>query len=389
MATIPRLAKCRQCGANWLTRPLSHAPLKKKRMAGRAWSGVWPSGEKTYASSSAPSFSLYTYPCAWASNARLRSITAIADLAEGVVAAGSDMKSMTGCRMAASPTLTGPCPAGNDFFGGRCVEIRQRKRAEPTPMHRPAPRPVILLLMLVAALATASTRAQTTPAPASLRLELERLYASWKSAMVAKDLTAWAKTTSRAQQMMVRNTIVSQKRDWPRSLFSLAMLPPDLDGLRLAGSQAVGDQARLIYYGRIDFRIDDTRSPPDNALVLDFVREGGVWRYFVGRYFNLRNDPALARRASTGDMSFLGTEHALTGQAPAVPKPCPHPDYAGQLRVSSFGYTTRVQLGEFHNATITGRTSTDMITGGLNKGPTPLTVTVQPLPDVPGRTAQS
>src|SRR5690606_7647328 len=34
MAISPRWAKWRQCGANWLTRPLSQALLKKKRMAG-------------------------------------------------------------------------------------------------------------------------------------------------------------------------------------------------------------------------------------------------------------------------------------------------------------------------------------------------------------------
>ena len=68
--------------------------------------------------------------------------------------------------------------------------------------------------------------------------------------------------------MMVRNTIVSQKRDWPRALFTLAMTPPETRGLRLVGSQQLGAEARLVYHGRIDFQLDDPRRPPDAVLVL-------------------------------------------------------------------------------------------------------------------------
>ena len=65
--------------------------------------------------------------------------------------------------------------------------------------------------------------------------------------------------------MMVRNTIVSQKRDWPRALFTLAMTPPETRGLRLVGSQQLGAEARLVYHGRIDFQLADPRRPPEYA----------------------------------------------------------------------------------------------------------------------------
>ena len=136
--------------------------------------------------------------------------------------------------------------------------------------------PLRLLLLLLAVLILAGSpvaMASPAPVPPPLTAELERLYASWKTAMSSRDLAAWSRTTARARQMMVRNTIVSQKRDWPRSLFALAMTPPEIRGLRLAGSQLLGAEARLVYHGRIDFQIDDPRRPPDAVLVLDFVQE--------------------------------------------------------------------------------------------------------------------
>jgi|GEM_PF-420298 len=246
---------------------------------------------------------------------------------------------------------------------------------------------LLTALLVLAALVCASasaTAAVPGPVPPPLTTELERLYSSWKSAMSSRDLTAWSRSTARARQMMVRNTIVSQKRDWPRSLFALAMTPPEIRGLRLAGSQLAGAQARLVYHGRIDFQIDDPRRPPDAVLVLDFVREPVGWRFFASRYFNFRDYPAESAAVARGDLSFLNTPTmALTGVPPPVPRPCPSPDYAAQIRVASFGYTTRVKLGDHHQDVITGRATTEIVVGGLRRGATPLTLEVEPLPEVP------
>jgi len=224
------------------------------------------------------------------------------------------------------------------------------------------------------------------PSPVSppLTAELERLYASWKTAMISRDLAAWSRTTARSRQMMVRNTIVSQKRDWPRSLFALAMAPPEIRGLRLAGSQALGAEARLVYHGRIDFQLDDPRRPPDAVLVLDFVREPAGWRFFTSRYFNFRDYPAESAAVARGDLGFLEVPSlALTGVAPAVPRPCPVPDYAGQIRVASFGYRTKVRLGDYHADEVMGRATTEVVQGGLRRGPTRLVLEVEPMAEVP------
>jgi hypothetical protein len=221
------------------------------------------------------------------------------------------------------------------------------------------------------------------PADPRLVVELERVYSAWKSAMTGRDLDRWAQHTARSRQMAVRNTIVSQKREWPRSLFSLAMMPPEVEGLRLAGSEFVGDQARLIYHGRVDFRVGDSRTPPDGALVLDFAREPGGWKFFGQRYHNLQNDAELSRKVARGDVSELnGPASALTGRAPPVPAACPMPDYAGQMRITAHGYSVTVKLGGHHGDTVVGRSSNEIIIGGLKRGANPLTVTVQPLNQV-------
>jgi len=66
-----------------------------------------------------------------------------------------------------------------------------------------------------------------------------------------------------------------------------------------------------------------------------------------------------------------------------VPRPCPSPDYAGQIRVASFGYTTRVRLGEYHQDVVVGRATTEVVQGGLRRGVTPLVLEVEPVPGVP------
>lgn len=240
-----------------------------------------------------------------------------------------------------------------------------------------------LTLLLGVGFAAVAAAAAPAPVPAPLTTELERLYASWKTAMASRDLAGWSRTTSRARQMMVRNTIVSQKREWPRSLFALAMAPPEIRGLHLVGTQLLGPQARLVYHGRIDFELDDPRRPPDAVLVLDFVRQQEGWRFFASRYFNFRDYPAESAAVARGDLGFLSVPPlALTGVMPPVPRPCPVPDYAAQIRVASFGYITRIKLGDYHVDSVGGRATTEIVQGGLRRGVTPLVLEVEPMADV-------
>ena len=132
------------------------------------------------------------------------------------------------------------------------------------------------------------------------------------------------------------------------------------------------------------FRLDDPRTPPENALVLDFAREQGQWKFYGGRYFNFSNDPSLGAQVAQGNFSVLsGPGNELTGQAPPVPKPCPLPAFPGQIRVNSIGYHTKIRLGDWHQDVIDNRTSNEIVLGGLQKGTTPLHLEVQPIDGVP------
>ncbi len=238
------------------------------------------------------------------------------------------------------------------------------------------------LLLCAFILAVLPATAQQ-PVDSALEPQLERIYANWKTAMLKRDLASWGKLTARSRQMMVRNLIVSQKREWPRSLFALAILPPELQNISLAGTQQLGDQARLVYHGRIDFGIDDPRTPPAAVMVVDFVREAAEWKFFGSRYYNFRDAPAEAAKVERGDLSFLSQpDMALTGRAPAVPKPCPAPDFSGQVRVASFGYTTHLTLGDHHHSTVSGKSNTEVVIGGLRRGINAMTLRVTPLADV-------
>ena len=252
------------------------------------------------------------------------------------------------------------------------------------PVRRGWLAPILWLAVVAWTVVGAPARASIPPVEARLQVELERIYSLWKTAFSTKDLSSWARYTARSRQMAVRNAIVSQKRDWPRALFTLALAPPETTGLRLAGSQAIGDQARLIYYGRVDFRLDDPRTPPENALVLDFAREQGQWKFYGGRYFNFTNDPSLGAQVAQGNFTVLsGPGAELTGHAPPVPKPCPVPAFPGQIRINSIGYHTKIRLGDWHQDTVANRTSNEIVLGGLQKGTTPLRLEVQPIEGVP------
>jgi hypothetical protein len=97
----------------------------------------------------------------------------------------------------------------------------------------------------------------------------------------------------------------------------------------------------------------------------------------------LQNDPPLAKKLAAGEIDDAnGPQERLSGRAPPPPKPCPLPDYAGQIRVASFGYTTTVQLGDFHRDTVSGRATNETVIGGLRRGANPLAVTVEPIDSV-------
>ena len=126
----------------------------------------------------------------------------------------------------------------------------QMIRSRPSDKFRPPVRACSgLLAFVVIAVALFQPSVDAQEINTELRLALQRNYSNWKRAMISKDLRAWNAHTSRYRQTVTRNLIVSQKRDWPRSLFTVPIQPPDVELLRLIEARSVGNLGRLVYFG--------------------------------------------------------------------------------------------------------------------------------------------
>jgi hypothetical protein len=74
---------------------------------------------------------------------------------------------------------------------------------------------------------------------AQLRPDLERAYARWRSAVLAKDARAWAAAITMHRQIITRNLVISQGLPFPKAVFETMLSPADVTGLRLLEVQAV------------------------------------------------------------------------------------------------------------------------------------------------------
>lgn len=233
---------------------------------------------------------------------------------------------------------------------------------------------------IFAALAAGQCPAQSAQGP-SLRAELERAYASWLQAMRSRDAAAFAAATSRYRQMSLRNETVSLRQQWPAAVFKGSLQAPDISRLAFIDATAIGDTARAVYFGRVDFALN-AGITPENPIVIRFLREGGAWKFDWIQYVNLQTDDATRREIKSGGRRFLENEDfRLTGTYPAVPKPCrePYQIAALQILATSCRVTVDVNRGA-HNETVNNNAGGRIITGGLQKGYNQIRITPVAIP---------
>ena len=210
----------------------------------------------------------------------------------------------------------------------------------------------------------------------TVKLALQRNYSNWKRSMISKDLAGWNAHTSRHRQTITRNLIVSQKLDWPRSLFAVSIQPPETRLLRLIEAGADKNIGRLAYYGPVDFRVSD-EVPPNNILMLYFRKEKGEWKFDRTRHFNLIGNERVKGMAKNGNFSFLtDPEFRLSGEALPTPPLCPSPLYVGKIRIVSVGYRTTAKFNAFHHTIVDDTIVNEILIGGLRKGPNKLKLKV-------------
>jgi len=230
-------------------------------------------------------------------------------------------------------------------------------------------------LILLASFAAAGRSAAQNAEGAALRAELERTYVSWLQAMRRGDVTAFGTHTSRYRQMCLQNEVKSLNQPWPAAVFKSIIQAPDVSKLTFIDAAAVGDTARVVYFGRVDFGLDGTITP-ENPLIIRFLRENGVWKFDWIQYVNLGTDEPMRRDARAGGRKWLeGPEFQLTGRYPDLPKPCRTPYQIAALSIiaRSCKVTVNVNNGS-HIETVENNTGGRVITGGLQKGANLITI---------------
>jgi len=240
----------------------------------------------------------------------------------------------------------------------------------PLPFHRRR------ALALLASLAAGRSAWGQRPEAAVLRSGLERTYVSWLQAMRRSDMAAFATQTSRYRQMCLRNEVVSLRQPWPAAVFKSIIQAPDVSRLTYIDAAAVGDTARVVYFGRVDFALESAITP-ENPLIVRFLREGGVWKFDWIQYVNLGNDEDARRQARAGGRKWLDTpDFQLTGRYPDIPKPCREPYQIAALSILAQSCKVTVDINHgTHIETVENNTGGRVITGGMQKGPNHIIIT--------------
>lgn len=216
-----------------------------------------------------------------------------------------------------------------------------------------------------------------------LRLSLESVYQEWRSALLARNLTAWRTCTTTYRQVLTRNLIVSQKQRYPDAVFALPVTPPDVRKLALMEAEAVGETAHLIYFGKIDLGLSegDVGEVPDNLIVLKFFSEQGQWKFDSSKFLNLADNPELRAACERGHKEWA--KHPPfnpPGKAPAVPKLCKEPEKISALRVQAYGYEVVASVNGYDNTPVIDNAEQQLIIGGLQRGENALQLQVKELP---------
>ncbi|MDB6139502.1 MAG: hypothetical protein JWO94_2574 [Verrucomicrobiaceae bacterium] len=216
----------------------------------------------------------------------------------------------------------------------------------------------------------------------ALRVTLDKVYKEWRTALLAKSLDAWKRSTSTYRQVVSRNLIISQGQAYPDALFDLPVAPPDVFKLKLLEAEAVGPTAHLIYFGKVDLGLGvGPDQIPNNLLALKFFNENGAWKFDSSKFINLNDSPDIREACENGRPEFL--KHAPfnpPGVLPAIPKPCGKPDKVAALRIEAMGYEVTAHINGFDYPTVIDNATQEVIIGGLAHGDNDLTLNLKALP---------
>lgn len=207
----------------------------------------------------------------------------------------------------------------------------------------------------------------------------ETIYNTWRVAMMRGNENAWRNATTQSRRVKVRNLIVSQKGKFPQDIFKDQPAPPALENFAYVGALA-GPANRTLaatYLGKV--QLGEKGKSEMNALVLEFVHEGGKWRYDQSRFFNLSRLPQVEKRLRAGDVTVLQEQDGFHPyeKAPEVPPACPFPQLIGKVFVDAQGREIDMRINGISLHEFADERRADVISGGLKRGLNTITYSIR------------
>ncbi len=222
--------------------------------------------------------------------------------------------------------------------------------------------------------ATAQELPPAQPAP-ELRPTLELIYDTWQRALNEKDLATWQQVTARSRQMETQNRIVSQQLPFPETLLNDPIAAPSLGGLTALGTFSTGQSASSVYYGRVNFGESAAGEVPNNVIVLQFLKDVGVWKFDTLRLVKFGPDGDLLGQLRSGDLSFLsGPEFQPSRQLPKISPAVTRPAYVAEAWVGANNAQVTISVNGNPASEFANARSSELLLGGVRRGTNRLTI---------------
>ena len=237
-----------------------------------------------------------------------------------------------------------------------------------------------VFMLLGATLLLTGSRASAQGDVPGLTSHLDAVYQQWRHAMITKNYSSWQAHTAAHRRTSIVNRIHSERRRVSSTLFNLPAAPPDTRSLKLLDVKAKGVTANLIYFGPVDFGVGG--KPPNNLLVLSFVREARGWKYDTADYVNLASLPAVRAQLESGQLDHLKKPEFLPAGAieePVVVLRGPV-NYIAKTYVYCPGREVRVMVNGVSRHLYQNTKDSEVIIGGARDGRNEVQFTASKLP---------
>ena len=215
---------------------------------------------------------------------------------------------------------------------------------------------------------------------AALAKHLDAVYQHWRNAMLQKNLQNWSAVTAAHRQVAIKNRIHSERRRVASTLFNLPAAPPDTRKLRMLDVKVKGPTANVIYFGPVDFQVGV--KPPNNLLVLSFVKEGVRWKYDTADFVNLAALPEVRTQLEAGQLNHLArAEFMPKGMVERPPVELRGPvKYIAKTYVYCPGREVRVNVNKMSRHLYQNTKESEVVIGGARDGRNEVQFAIKQLP---------